>query len=428
MTKIKLAVLGCGGVGAQVVRLLIEQKKDIDNYVGTKVELVGIGVKNIEAVQYEDIDKKLFTTDCFALIDKADIVIELIGGVTDAKEYVVSALSAGKTVVTANKMLLSHFYEDLLKLCKEHKTELYYEASVCAAVPIVYALRESLRNDKVESVMGIVNSSTNYILDLMYENDISIEEAISQAQNLGFVNIDFLSDLDGIDIASKAAILASLAFSMQISIDQVDITGMRNISMEDIKIAKEKGYVLKYIFVANRREDFEANGVYVSVRPTLLPLSHPLATVKGIYNAVTVEAEPSGRLMFYGQGIGEYAAASAVLNDITRASVHKQHRIVFSPKNFDSDLKILGDKHINARFYMNLTVDDRPGVLSQITGICAQNNLSIDSLIQDRKDLEVRVSIFTHETTRESLKNTIEIFKDEPGIIKINSVLYLENN
>ncbi|QPK94493.1 homoserine dehydrogenase [Actinomyces sp. zg-332] len=426
MNKIKIAILGSSNVAAQVVRLISEQQEELDQSVGTKVDLIGVGVKNIEKIGHEDIDKRLFSTDIPSLIRKADIVVELVGGLTDAKDYVFEALSLGKTVVTANKMLLSHFYEQLMEACETNKTELYYEGSVCGAIPIVHALRESLRNDKVESIMGVVNSTTNYVLDKMTSEGTSFEEALQQAQDLGFAETDSTADVYGTDAASKAAILSSLAFSSQISIDQVDAKGIEDITVEDIKTAKEKGYALKLIFVASRREDHNAMGIHVSVRPTLLPLYHPLATVKGIHNAVLVDTQLAGRLMFYGQGYGINAVASTVLNDIVRASVHKKYGIVFTQNYVPTDLNILSDEYISGRFYMNLTVDDRPGVLSQVTGICGANNLSIDSLVQDRQNLEVRLSIFTHETTYSSLKKTVEMFNEDVGIISVNSILYVE--
>ena len=316
MTVVKIALLGAGTVGTQVARLLSEQKEDLAARSGAQLELVGIAVRDVSAPRDPAVDRSLLTDDPVSIIDEADIVIELMGGIEPARAYIFRAFAAGASVVTGNKALLAAHGPELYEAAAQADVDLYYEAAVAGAVPVVYGLRESLAGDRITAVLGIVNGTTNYILDEMTVKGLDFGEALAKAQELGYAEADPTADVDGLDAAAKCAILASLAFHTRVSIDDVHVHGIRSITKADIESAGRSGCVVKLVASAKRRPE----GIELHVGPTLVPLDHPLASVRGAFNAVVIEAEAADRLMFYGPGAGGAPTASAVLSDVVAAA------------------------------------------------------------------------------------------------------------
>ena len=308
----RVALLGAGTVGSQVAKILIQQGEYLDRRIGAHLELAGIACRHPEKAAFPWIDRSLLTTDAERLCTEADIVIELIGGVEPARSLILTAFDHGASVVTANKALLALHGDKLFAAAARHDADLYYEAAVAGAVPVVRALRQSLAGDAVKRIFGIVNGTTNYILDEMAVKGISFDEALRSAQEKGFAEADPVNDIDGYDSAAKAAIMASLAFHRYMSQNDVNISGIRSITQDDIRDAADKGRVIKLLAAAEQSDA----GIRAYVRPVLVPGSHQLAGVRGSFNAVWVEAEAAGQLMFYGRGAGGAPTASAVVGDL----------------------------------------------------------------------------------------------------------------
>ena len=308
---LRVGVLGSGTVGTQVVRLLLEQADDFAARSGARMEITGIAVRNLDAPRDPAVPRELLTDDATAVATGNDLVVELIGGIEPARTLILAAFKAGASVITGNKALIAAHGPELYDAAAAAGTDFYYEAAVAGAVPVVYALRESMAGDRVTSVLGIVNGTTNYILDEMSTKGLSFDEVLATAQALGYAEADPTADVDGLDAAAKAAIIASLAFHTRVGLSDVQVEGIRSVTADDIREAHASGCELKLLAIAQRREDEHAHGVSVRVHPALVPADHPLASVHGAYNAVLVEAESAGRLMFYGQGAGGAPTASA---------------------------------------------------------------------------------------------------------------------
>ena len=296
---IRIGLLGAGSVGSQVARLLIENREELAKRVGAELQLVGIAVRDKSAKRDVDLPKDLMTEDAESVILGSDIVIELAGGIEPAKSWISTALNAGADVITANKALIAAHGSELTALAQQFGAQLYYEAAVGGAIPIIRPLRASLAGDKINRVMGIVNGTTNYILDQMETTGASFDDALSEAQALGYAEADPTADVEGFDAASKAAILASLAFHSEVPVEKVHREGITTITGLQIETARQAGYTVKLLAICER-VGAEGEGLVARVHPTLIPLDHPLAAVRGAYNAVFVEAESAGRLMFYG--------------------------------------------------------------------------------------------------------------------------------
>jgi homoserine dehydrogenase len=305
---LRIALLGAGSVGAQVARLLTENKAELAARVGAELELIGIAVRDLKAGRAEGFPTELLTTDAEALILGADIVIEVMGGIEPARTYILQALNSGSDVITANKALLATHGTELFDTAEQVGAQLYFEAAVAAAIPIIRPLRESLAGDKVQRVMGIVNGSTNYILDRMDSAGITLEEAMAEATELGYLEADPTLDVEGYDAAQKAAILAYLAFHTEVPIEKVHREGITGVTPELMRAAQRDGNVIKLLAIAERIDADKSGeeGVSVRVYPTLIPRTHPLGAVRGAFNAVFIEAESAGQLMFYGAGAVEH--------------------------------------------------------------------------------------------------------------------------
>src|SRR6188472_874397 len=363
----KVAVLGCGSVGSQVVRLLVEQADDLGARIGASVELAGVAVRRIDAPREVDVPDGLLTTDAAGLVarDDVDVVVEVIGGIEPARALILSALENGASVVTANKALLAEDGPTLFEAAEKAGRDLYYEAAVAGAIPILRPLRESLAGDKVTRVLGIVNGTTNFILDKMDTSGAGFTEALEEAQELGYAEADPTADVEGFDAAAKAAILASLAFHTRVSIDDVQREGITALTADDVAWAAGTGHVIKLLAIAERNTDDQGRaGIQVRVHPALVPADHPLAGVRGAFNAVFVEAEAAGELMFYGRGAGGAPTASAVMGDVVSVA---RHRVLGGRGPVESsyaDLAMLPASAAITRYQVRLDVADRPGVLA----------------------------------------------------------------
>jgi len=427
---IRIALLGAGSVGSQVARLLIENRDELAQRVGADLELVGIAVRNLDSARNGNLPKALLTLDAEALIKAADIVIELIGGIEPAKSYITLALNSGADVITANKALIAAHGTELFDLAEQLGAQLYFEAAVGGAIPIIRPLRESLAGDKVNKVMGIVNGTTNFILDRMASTGASFEDALAEAQQLGYAEADPTADVEGFDAASKAAILASLAFHTEMPVENVYREGISQVTALQIETAREAGYAVKLLAICERVPaiDGQPEGIVARVHPTLIPDDHPLAAVRGAYNAVFIEAESAGRLMFYGAGAGGPETASAVLGDLVGAA--KRH-LAGGPGIADSvhaNLDILPVQAISTRFQITLQVNDLPGVLASVATVFAQHGVSVETVDQNAagENTGALLTIMTHEAGEGELEAVVEDLRGNAAVQKVNSVIRVE--
>ena len=427
---LRVALLGAGSVGAEVARLLLEQKQELKSRVGAELELVGVAVRDL-STKREGFPKELLTTDAESLILGADIVIEVMGGLEPAKEYILLALNSGADVVTANKSLLATHGTELFNLAEQVGAQLYFEAAVAGAIPIIRPLRESLGGDRVKRIMGIVNGSTNYILDRMDKSGISLEEAMAEATKLGYLEADPTLDVEGFDAAQKAAILATLAFHTEVPLDKVYREGITSITVAQMKAAQRDGFVIKLLAICEFLEADSSGpeGISVRVYPALVPRSHPLAAVNGAYNAVFVEAEAAGSLMFYGSGAGGTQTASAVLGDVVSAA--KRH-VAGGPGLANSShakLEILPISRIQTRYSVQLEVSDQPGVLATIATTFSKHGVSIEAVEQSvlsGKEVVAYLEIGTHLASDKALAAVVEDLKASDAVQKVASVIRME--
>ena len=427
---IRVALLGAGSVGSQVARLLLEQKAELALRVGAELELVGIAVRDLKSKRNADLPADLLTTDAEQLILSADIVIELIGGINPARDWVKLALNSGADVITANKALIAAHGPELFELAQKLGAQLYFEAAVGGAIPIIRPLRESLAGDKVNKVMGIVNGTTNFILDRMESTGADFNDALSEAQALGYAEADPTADVEAFDAASKAAILSSLAFHSEVPVEKVYREGITKITARQINDAKAAGYTVKLLAICERVHDNGNEGIVARVHPTLIPNTHPLAAVHGAFNAVFVEAESAGQLMFYGAGAGGPQTASAVLGDLVSAA--KRH-LAGGPGLADSthaNLPILPVAAAETRYQISLLVADLPGVLAKIAGVFAEHGVSVETVQQamgpkDSKQV-ARLAVMTHVAKEASLAAVVDALKQNDSVEEVVSVIRVE--
>lgn len=386
-------MLGSGVVGTEVARVLIEDAEELGRRVGAPVELVGIAVRRLDRQRDFDIDPSLFTTDAKALVSRGDldVVIEVIGGIEPARELILTALANGASVVTANKALLAEAGDELYAAAEAAERDLYYEAAVAGAIPIVRPLRESLAGDRVTRVLGIVNGTTNYILDAMTTTGASFDDALDEAQRLGYAEADPTADVEGFDAAAKAAILSGLAFHTRMTLSDVHCEGISDVTAADVRSAKEINSVVKLLAICEA--DHERGTVSARVHPVMIPDTHPLASVRGAFNAVFIESEAAGQLMFYGQGAGGAPTASAVLGDVVTVARHRRDG-VFGPKETaHADLKPITIGQARTRYHVSLDVDDRPGVLSAVAQAFADHGVSIKTVRQEGRGSDAQSTL-----------------------------------
>jgi homoserine dehydrogenase len=430
---LRIALLGAGSVGSQVARLLTENKAELAARVGAELELVGIAVRDLDSPRNAGVPRELLTTDAEPLILGADIVIEVMGGIEPARSYILQALNSGSDVITANKALLATHGTELFDTAEQVGAQLYYEAAVAGAIPIIRPLRESLAGDKVTRIMGIVNGTTNYILDRMDSTGASFETALAEAQALGYAEADPTADVEAFDAAQKAAILASLAFHTEVPLEKVYREGITKITPEQIVAAKRDGYVIKILAIAERIDDTEGEaGIAVRVHPVLIDRNHPLGAVRGAFNAVFVEAEAAGELMFYGAGAGGVQTASAVLGDLVSAA--KRH-VAGGPGLADSvhaNLPVLPIDRVQTRYQITLEVTDQPGVLAKIANTFSAKQVSIETVEQyvsqnsGKRSKTATLEVGTHAATDAALSSVVKALEASDSVESITSVIRVE--
>ena len=409
LPPIKVALLGCGVVGSQVARLITQQSDDLTNRVGQRIELVGIAVRNLQR-DFGGLDPALFTDDADALVSRGDldVVIEVVGGIEPVRSLVLKAIENGASVVTANKALLAQDGETLFSAAERAGVDLYYEAAVAGAIPIVRPLRESLVGDEITTVMGIVNGTTNYILDQMTTTGADFADALAQAQELGYAEADPTADIEGFDAAAKAAIMATLAFHTRVRGADVYREGITAVSAADIAAARKAGCVVKLLAVLKLGDD---GRVSVRVHPALVPASHPLASVSGAYNAIFVESREAGRLMFMGPGAGGSPTASAVMGDLVTVARNRVRGVAGPGESVYAEREIMPMGEVQTRFLVRVEVTDEPGVLAACATVFSNHHVSVQTVDQtsaDREDEQVAVlALMTHEARESDLQAVV---------------------
>jgi homoserine dehydrogenase len=426
---LNVAVLGCGSVGSQVVRLLTEQAGDLTARVGAPIHLVGVAVRRIDAPREVVVPDGLLTTDAAALVarDDVDLVVEVIGGIEPARTLILSALENGASVVTANKALLADDGPTLFEAAEKAGRDLYYEAAVAGAIPILRPLRESLAGDRVSRVLGIVNGTTNFILDKMDTTGAGFHEALEEAQELGYAEADPTADVEGFDAAAKAAILASLAFHSRVTAADVHREGITDVTAADIASAREMGSVVKLLAIAEIATGANGDeGISVRVHPAMIPRSHPLASVREAYNAVFVESDAAGQLMFYGPGAGGAPTASAVLGDLVTVARNRLGNTRGAGESAYADRVVLPMGETRTRYHVAIDVDDRAGVLAEIATAFAEEDVSIQTLRQEGRGEDAQLVVVSHDATDAQLSRTVERLRGLACVREVTSVMRVE--
>ena len=421
---LKVAVLGCGSVGSQVVRLLEEQAGDLTARVGAPVELVGVAVRRLDAPRDVEVPDGLLTSDAAGLVARGDIdlVVEVIGGIEPARSLILAALENGASVVTANKALLAEDGPTLFEAAEKAGRDLYYEAAVAGAIPILRPLRESLAGDKVTRVLGIVNGTTNFILDKMDSSGAGFTEALEEAQELGYAEADPTADVEGFDAAAKAAILASLAFHSRVTANDVYREGISEVTAADVQSARDMGSVVKLLAICELKDD----AVAVRVHPAMIPRSHPLASVREAYNAVFVESQAAGQLMFYGPGAGGSPTASAVLGDLVTVARNRLADTRGAGESAYADRAVLPMGETLTRYHVAIDVDDRAGVLAAVATAFSEQGVSIQTVRQEGRGAEAQLVVVSHEATDAQLSATVEHLRGMDMVREVTSVMRVE--
>ncbi len=425
---LRIALLGCGTVGSEVVRLLQTTGDDLAARIGAPLELAGIAVRRLGKRRDLDVPESLFTTDADALVarDDVDLVVEVIGGIEPARTLLVAALRAGKGVVTANKALLAEDGATLHAAALEGGADLYYEASTAGAIPILRPLRESLAGDDVSRVIGIVNGTTNYILTRMDEVGMGFQEALDEATALGYAEADPTADVEGFDAAAKASILAGLAFHTRVTAADVHREGISDVTAADVASAKAMGCVVKLLAIAERSGDGSRRGVSVRVHPAMIPRTHPLASVREAYNAVFVEAAAAGQLMFYGRGAGGSPTASAVLGDLVAVARNTLSGARGAGESSYADLRVQPMGEVVTRYHISLDVADKAGVLAAVANTFSAHDVSIRTVRQEGHGDDASLVVVTHTATDASLKAVVEELRGLDVVRDVASVMRVE--
>ncbi|MGH3310794.1 MAG: homoserine dehydrogenase, partial [Streptomyces sp.] len=412
-------------VGSEVARIMTTHADDLAARIGAPVELAGVAVRRPDRVR-EGIDPTLVTTDAVGLArrEDVDVVVEVIGGIEPARALITTAFEHGASVVTANKALLAEDGSTLHEAAEKYGADLFYEAAVAAAIPLVRPLRESLAGDKVNRVVGIVNGTTNFILDRMDSSGAGYGEALDEATALGYAEADPTADVEGFDAAAKAAILAGIAFHTRVRLDDVHREGLTEVSAADIASAKRMGCTVKLLAICERAAD--GRSVTARVHPAMIPLSHPLASVREAYNAVFVESDAAGQLMFYGPGAGGAPTASAVLGDLVAACRNKLNGAKGPGESAYAQLPVSPMGEVVTRYHISLDVADKPGVLAQVATTFAEHGVSIDTVRQQGKDGEAWLVVVTHRAADAALSATVEALRKLDTVRGVASIMRVE--
>jgi homoserine dehydrogenase len=419
-------MLGCGVVGSSVARLLQEDSGDFAARSGANLKLVKVAVKNL-STKRDFVSSSILTDDPATVVSdpSIDIVIEVMGGIEPARELILSAIKNGKSIITANKALLALHGAELFEAADKNKVDLYYEAAVGGAIPILRPMRESIVGDHVHRVMGIVNGTTNYILTKMDEEGSAFADVLREAQSLGFAEADPTADIEGHDAAAKAAILAGLAFHSRVTSNNVYCEGISKISARDVEVARDMDHVIKLLAIAELTSN---NQVSVRVHPTLISRQHPLASVRNAFNAVFVEAESAGELMFYGRGAGGAPTASAILGDLIAIARNKTRGGEGHGESDYADLAIAPIDDVLSRYLIRLDVADRPGVLATVAQLFASHTVSIETVRQSGRGDSAELIVATHSAPEASLKKTVTALAKSDVVKSVESVLRIEGS
>ena len=437
MEPLRVALLGCGVVGTEVARLLTTHADELAARVGVPLRLEGVAVRRPGRPRDLDIDQALFTSDAAGLVRRADVVVEVIGGIEPARGLILSAMEAGASVVTANKALLAEDGPTLYGAADKHGVDLYFEAAVAGAIPLLRPLRESLAGDRVRRVLGIVNGTTNYVLDKMHTTGAGFAEAVAQAQALGYAEADPTADVEGFDAEAKAAILASLAFHTRVAAADVHREGITGVTAADVASAQAMGAVVKLLAICERSAEPDGvESVSVRVHPAMIPAAHPLAGVREAFNAVFVEAEAAGELMFYGRGAGGQPTASAVLGDVITVARHRVAGGRGPGESAYADLPVRPMGQVRTRYHISLDVADRPGVLAQVAQVFAAHQVSIETVRQQQlphREEEpapgpprAALVVVTHTAPDAALAATVEALDSLDVVAAVASVMRVE--
>ena len=423
---LKVGMLGCGVVGSNVARLLQEDSGDFAARSGATLSLAKVAVKNA-TTKRENVPQSIITTDAHSIVNdpSIDIVIEVMGGIEPARELILTAIKNGKSIITANKALLALHGAELFEAADKNGVDLYYEAAVGGAIPILRPMRESIVGDHVHRVMGIVNGTTNYILTKMDEEGSAFADVLKEAQSLGFAEADPTADIEGHDAAAKAAILAGLAFHTRVTSNDVYCEGISKISARDVAVAREMDHVIKLLAIAELTSD---NQVSVRVHPTLISRQHPLASVRNAFNAVFVEAESAGELMFYGRGAGGAPTASAVLGDLIAIARNKTRGGEGHGESDYAELSIASIDKVKSRYLIRLDVADKPGVLATVAHLFASHNVSIETVRQSGRGDSAELIVATHSAPESSLQKTVDALAKSDVVKSVESVLRIESS
>lgn len=418
---VRVGVLGCGNVGAALVTLIGERAEEIETRTGLRLEVTAVAVRNLTRERAVKLPEGVLTHDATAVVSdpEVDVVVEVMGGIEPARGLLLEALKAGKPVVTANKELLANFGVDLFAAAEEAGVDLLFEAAVAGAIPLIRPLCESLAGERIRRVTGIVNGTTNFILSRMSSMGTSYADALREAQTLGFAERDPTADVEGYDAGAKAAIIATVAFGAEVVAGDVYHEGISGVTSEDIAFARRLGYEIKLLAVAEQGDDAR---VGVRVHPAMVPLTHPLASVRDSFNAVFVEGDSVGELMLYGRGAGGRPTASAVLGDLIDAASNLR-------KGTSASLGRLGRAEIcpidemRGQYYLNTEVADRPGVLHEVSGVFARHDVSIQSMEQEGLGEQARLIFITHDAAEASIQATLHDLRQLDVVRAVTSMM-----
>jgi homoserine dehydrogenase len=421
-TTVRIGVLGCGNVGAAFVKLVGEQADVVAARTGVRLEIASVAVRNLARDRDVDLPDGVLTRDAHAVVadPDVDLVVEVIGGIEPARELIVESLTAGKPVVTANKELLANVGTELFAVADEHRVDLLFEAAVAGGIPLIRPLRESLRGEPIRRVMGIVNGTTNFILTKMTEEGADYGEALAEAQRLGFAERDPTADVEGFDAGAKVAIIASIAFGARVVAGDVYHEGISGVTAADIAVARRLGYVVKLLGIAE--QDAATREIAVRVHPAMVPLQHPLASVRESFNAVFVEGGAVGSLMFYGRGAGGAPTASAVFGDVIDAAVNLRTGTHGALGTF-ARATIRPIDETCAEYLLGLDVTDQPGVLHAVTGVFARHDVSIRAAEQEGIGHEARLVFITHDAREADVQATVRELRDLDVVRRVGGLL-----
>jgi homoserine dehydrogenase len=419
---VRIGLLGCGNVGAALVQLVERQAGVIEARTGVRLQISRVAVRNISRDREVELPEGVLTRDAHDVVNDptVDVIVEVMGGIEPARELIAAAIAHGKPVITANKELLANVGHELWAQSDAAGVDLLFEAAVAGGIPLIRALRESLRGEPVTRVMGIVNGTTNFILTKMTDEGADYSAALSEAQRLGFAERDPTADVEGFDAGAKAAIIASIAFGARVVAGDVYHEGISGVTAADIAIARRLGYVVKLLAIAEKIDDTET--IAVRVHPAMVPMNHPLASVRDSYNAVVVEGDAVGQLMFYGRGAGGFPTASAVLGDVIDAAVNLQKKTFGSIGSFKR-VPVMPIDETSSQYLIGLDVEDKPGVLHAITGVFANHGVSIRAAEQEGMGDDARLVFITHRAREADVQACVSEFRKSPAVRRASGLI-----